>query len=278
MCFRKWSAGWDAHAAYKCTGLSATTELEQKDEFRTRFSHLFRKSGFAAPLPSQRDVMRQIVNLHWPDRERVIEECATAERRGEVPRSRNRYNLSPEQYAHRPWIASVTYAAIDSSVAIIANGRYPSAMTTIQEIPTPEVVQEAQKALRQLSSLAEPGGATASVRVRAEGGTAKASVTVPRQAFELFLEILGQMANGNAVTILPLHAELTTQQAADLLNVSRPYLVQLLEEKALPYRRVGTHRRVLAADVLSYKRRDDARRRAVLDELAAEAQKHGLGY
>ena len=82
MCFRKWSAGWDAHAAHKCTGLSATTELERKDEFRTRFSHLFRKSGFAAPLPSQRDVMRQIVNLHWPDRERVIEECAAAERRG----------------------------------------------------------------------------------------------------------------------------------------------------------------------------------------------------
>lgn len=152
-------------------------------------------------------------------------------------------------------------------------------MPTIQEIPTPEVVQEAQKALRQLSSLAEPGTETASVRVRAEGGNTKASVTVPRQAFDLFLEILGQMANGNAVTILPLHAELTTQQAADLLNVSRPYLVQLLEEeKALPYRRVGTHRRVLAADVLAYKRRDDARRRDVLDELAAEAQKHGLGY
>src|SRR4051812_28285026 len=108
-------------------------------------------------------------------------------------------------------------------------------MPTIQEIPTPEVVQEAQKALRQLSSLTEPGAATTSVRVRAEGSNAKASVTVPRQAFDLFLEILGQMANGNAVTILPLHAELTTQQAADLLNVSRPYLVQLLEEKALPY-------------------------------------------
>jgi hypothetical protein len=112
MCFRKWSAGWDAHAAYKCTGLSATTELERKDEFRTRFSHLFRKSGFAAPLPSQRDVMRQIVNLHWPDRERVIEECAAAERRGEVPRSRNRYNLSPEQYAHRP-LDCVCYICCD---------------------------------------------------------------------------------------------------------------------------------------------------------------------
>jgi len=151
-------------------------------------------------------------------------------------------------------------------------------MATIQEIPSPEAVQEAQAALRQLSSLTEAGTATESVRVQAEGGTGKKSVTVPRQAFELFLEILGQMANGNAVTILPLHAELTTQQAADLLNVSRPYFVQLLEENALPYRRVGTHRRVLASDVLAYKRRDEAQRREILAELAAEAQKHGLGY
>jgi excisionase family DNA binding protein len=114
--------------------------------------------------------------------------------------------------------------------------------------------------------------------VRAEGTATEQVVVVPRQAFELFLEVLGQMANGNAVTILPVHAELTTQQAADLLNVSRPHLVHLLEQGAIPYRRVGTHRRVLAADVLAYKRADEARRQRVLDELAADAQKYGLGY
>ena len=110
-----------------------------------------------------------------------------------------------------------------------------------------------------------------------EAGSEQA-VVVPRQAFELFLEILGQMANGNAVTILPVHAELTTQQAADLLNVSRPHLVRLLEERAIPFRHVGAHRRVRAADVLAYKRKDEARRREVLDALAAEAQEHALGY
>ena len=116
------------------------------------------------------------------------------------------------------------------------------------------------------------------MRVRAEGATPEQAAIVPRQAFELFLEVLGQMANGNAVTVLPVHAEITTQQAADVLNVSRPFLIGLLEEGAIPFRRVGTHRRVLAADVLAYKRRDEAERRQALDELAAEAQRHGLGY
>lgn len=103
-------------------------------------------------------------------------------------------------------------------------------------------------------------------------------MTVPREAFELFLEILAQMASGNAVTIVPVHAELTTQQAAELLNVSRPHLISLLEAGKIPFRHVGSHRRLRFVDVVAFKDADDRRRKDLLDELTETAQEHGLGY
>ncbi|MDP2310137.1 MAG: excisionase family DNA-binding protein [Pseudomonadota bacterium] len=115
------------------------------------------------------------------------------------------------------------------------------------------------------------------VRVQLEGAPEEA-VTLPTQAFELLMRVLAHLANGNAVTIVPVHAEVTTQQAADVLNVSRPYLIKLLDEGKLPYRKVGTHRRVMLRDLLEYKRQDDAERQGILAELTAEAQKLGLGY
>jgi excisionase family DNA binding protein len=144
------------------------------------------------------------------------------------------------------------------------------------KLPTTEAAEQAQFALRALGKIKSKKTAR-TLHVKRDGGP-DVSVTVPREAFELFLEILGQMANGNAVTIVPVHAELTTQEAADLLNVSRPHLIELLEAGKIGFRRVGTHRRIRVGDLLVYRQTDEAERKAVLDELAQEAQKLGLGY
>lgn len=143
--------------------------------------------------------------------------------------------------------------------------------------PTERESQLAEVSSRTLSSYVQDTEEQ-TIRVVPESGRREEAVIIPAVAFRLLVNILTQMAQGNAITLIPVHAELTTQEAADLLNVSRPFLVKLLEEGEIPYRKVGTRRRVLYRDIAEYKRRIDERRRATLDELAAQAQELGMGY
>jgi excisionase family DNA binding protein len=123
-------------------------------------------------------------------------------------------------------------------------------------------------------------GRRSSVRVQLDDGGKDHDepIEVPASAVRLFLHVLNEMAQGNAVTLIPTHAELTTQQAADLLNVSRPYVVKLLDEGKIPFRAVGKFRRVRFDDLMAFKQKDDEARAKVLDQLAADAQELGMGY
>lgn len=119
---------------------------------------------------------------------------------------------------------------------------------------------------------------SAPLKLRLENGTTGQEIEteVPAGAIRVLAEALGQMARGRPVTLVPLDAELSTQQAAEIMGVSRPYFVKLLEEGKLPHRKVGEQRRVRFEDLQHYLAAERETRHAVLDELTAESQRLGL--
>ena len=104
------------------------------------------------------------------------------------------------------------------------------------------------------------------------------AIAIPESAFSMLVDILGQMAQGNAVRLVSLPPELTTQEAANILEVSHPYLVELLELGEIPSQIVETKRQVRYEDVLHYKNQIDEKRRQTLDELVVDAQNLNMGY
>lgn len=118
----------------------------------------------------------------------------------------------------------------------------------------------------------------APLTVQVRDGDHDEPIELPAGAVALLMDILEAMAAGRGITLIPENAELTTVQAADILNVSRPFLIKLLEEGVIPHRLVGKHRRVRMDDVIAYKDRIDRDREAALDKLAEDAQRNEMGY
>lgn len=134
-----------------------------------------------------------------------------------------------------------------------------------ERLPTRDEAEKASKASTLLARHVEKRGG---LSLRIGKGARAADVEVPTAIGRLMLELLQFIGNGQAVTLVPFGAELSTQQAAEMLNVSRPFVVKLIEDKQIPHHMVGTHRRVRAEDVLAYRQRRDRTRNAALTRLA----------
>ena len=135
----------------------------------------------------------------------------------------------------------------------------------------------ARSAIEPLTALLEADRNGSSVRVQVRTGSgASANVEMPRAAISFVVHALREMADGREIALVVSDAELTTQQAADMMRVSRPYLVKLLESGRMPHRKVGSHRRVLVRDVQRYLAAERARRERVMQDLVAETERLGL--
>lgn len=145
-------------------------------------------------------------------------------------------------------------------------------MTRLLERPIVPSADDAELAAEASRHLSRTKHEDLSVQVGGE------TLRLPKAVGELLYHLLTEMARGHAVTVFPVHAELTTQEAADYLNVSRPYLIRLLEAGKLKFGMVGTHRRVRLSDLIEYRKTAEENRQRVMKQLAEQAQELGLGY
>jgi excisionase family DNA binding protein len=139
------------------------------------------------------------------------------------------------------------------------------ASTLTDPISIPEA-QEAQ--IRDLRRLIQQGSAKL---VGPDGH----QVEIPEPVHDLLLTILKNLQAGKAISIVPEHQQLTTQRAADILGVSRPFLVRLVEDGDIPFHMVGSHRRIYLRDLLDYKRRRDAARHEAINNMARTEMEAG---
>lgn len=146
---------------------------------------------------------------------------------------------------------------------------------TTAHVPSPQDIEQAKDSSRTLSKYAN----AERVQLAIKGSNGETDqLILPGHVLQILLDVLAEMAKGNAISLVPMNQELSTQEAASLLNVSRPFLVGLLEKNEIPFRKVGAHRRVYLNDVLAYKKRVDQQRHQALDQLAALSQQDKMGY
>lgn len=145
--------------------------------------------------------------------------------------------------------------------------------TLISKLPTEAeslMARETSQLLKSHLQNSDP------LRIRLLDDPGNGTIEVPQPAVQMLVHLLEEMARGNAVTLMPVHAELTTQEAADMLSISRLSLIKLLEEGKIEYRKAGMYRRIRVKSLMAYKRLADANRRAALAELAAYDQELGI--
>ena len=145
----------------------------------------------------------------------------------------------------------------------------------VVHLPTQAEVEQAKISSRTLSKYADVDRVQLSLR----GSNGESDdLVLPGHVLQILLDVLSEMSKGNAISLIPHHQEVSTQETANLLNVSRPFLVGLLEKGEIPFRKVGAHRRVLLTDVLAYRKKTEQLRTQALDELSALSQDENMGY
>ncbi len=142
-------------------------------------------------------------------------------------------------------------------------------------LPAPREIETAQRGQRDLATFLSTRLETQKIAIQ-DAQDVTHQIELPTSSLMLLMSILGELAAGNAVQVVPVHAELTTQEAANILNVSRPHMVKLLEEGKLPFHKTGRHRRVLFADLMKYKDQRDKESTQALRELAEQSQELGF--
>ncbi len=141
--------------------------------------------------------------------------------------------------------------------------------------PSIDDVELCRESARKLKAIGDPADADIDVHIRLNNNPEQ-TISIPIQALRRLTHVLEQLAQGHGVSLTPMHAELTTTEAARILKVSHLFLIGLLEQGEIPFRMVGTHRRILFRDLRAFQQKNEADRLKALEELSALDQEHGL--